>query len=105
MTYPVAMRVDAGDADLKLVPLMDDQELDSRASVGTIYWEGAVRALAGRVAPSARGYLELTGYGGALKICARLVLSAPLELAHPALELENVLRLPRYASRCRTRCR
>ena len=28
----------------ELVPLMDDQELDSRASVGTIYWEGAVRA-------------------------------------------------------------
>jgi hypothetical protein len=23
---------------------MDDQELDSRASTGTIYWEGAVRA-------------------------------------------------------------
>ena len=32
---------------LELVPLIDDQELDSRASVGTIYWEGAVRALAG----------------------------------------------------------
>ena len=30
---------------------MDDQELDSRASVGTIYWEGAVRAM--RRAPSA----------------------------------------------------
>jgi len=46
---------------------MDDQELDSRASVGTIYWEGAVRALAGGRAVG-RGYLELTGYGGPLKI-------------------------------------
>ena len=43
-----------------LEPLIDDQELDSRASTGTIYWEGAVRApCAGREA--GRGYLELTG--------------------------------------------
>ena len=46
---------------------MDDQELDSRASVGTIYWEGAVRAMLEARAVG-RGYLELTGYGGALKI-------------------------------------
>ena len=38
--YPVEMQVN----DLRLEPLMDDQELDSRASTGTIYWEGAVRA-------------------------------------------------------------
>jgi predicted secreted hydrolase len=67
VSYPVAMRVEAGDSALELVPLLDDQELDSRASVGTIYWEGAVRALAGGRAVG-RGYLELTGYGGALKI-------------------------------------
>ena len=37
------------------------QELDARASTGTIYWEGAVRALkAGKEV--GRGYLELTGY-------------------------------------------
>jgi predicted secreted hydrolase len=47
--------------------LLDDSELDSRASVGTVYWEGAVRALAGG-RQVGRGYLELTGYGGALKI-------------------------------------
>ena len=34
--------------DLRLEPLMDDQELDARASVGTVYWEGAVRAFKGR---------------------------------------------------------
>ena len=45
----------------------DDQELDARASVGTVYWEGAVRASSGgRIA--GRGYLELTGYGGALRL-------------------------------------
>ncbi len=67
ITYPVEMTVDAGGVALKLEPLMDDQEFDSRASTGTIYWEGAVRALAaGREA--GRGYLELTGYGSPLRI-------------------------------------
>ena len=66
VTYPVAMRVTAGDRELTLEPLFDDQELDSRASTGTIYWEGAVRASAsGREA--GHGYLELTGYGVPLK--------------------------------------
>ncbi len=66
-TYPVALRIAAGAETLDLAPLMDDQELDSRASVGTVYWEGAVRVLRdGR--PVGRGYLELTGYAGALRI-------------------------------------
>jgi predicted secreted hydrolase len=65
--YPVEMKVDAGGMSLELKPLIDDQELDSRASTGTIYWEGAVRAFsAGREA--GRGYLELTGYGSPLRI-------------------------------------
>ena len=46
---------------------MADQELDSRASVGTVYWEGAVRALA-RGRRVGHGYLELTGYGAPLRI-------------------------------------
>ena len=65
--YPVAFRVEAGGVDVTLVPLLDDQELDSRASVGTIYWEGAVRAMASGRAVG-RGYLELTGYGSPLKM-------------------------------------
>ena len=66
-SYPVAMTVDAGGVALSLEPLIDDSELDSRASTGTIYWEGAVRALtAGREA--GRGYLELTGYGAPLRL-------------------------------------
>jgi predicted secreted hydrolase len=61
----MALRI--GAEDYALAPLMDDQELDSRASTGTIYWEGAVRALqAGREV--GRGYLELTGYGQPLKL-------------------------------------
>jgi predicted secreted hydrolase len=65
--YPVSMRVRAGDLVLELQPLMDDQELDSRASTGAIYWEGAVEAsMAGRVV--GRGYLELTGYAHPLEL-------------------------------------
>ena len=61
--YPVSMQVN----DLRLEPLMDDQELDARASVGTVYWEGAVRAFAGKEEVG-RGYLELTGYGKPMKL-------------------------------------
>ena len=60
--YPVAMSLAAGDATYTLTPLFDDQELDSRASTGVIYWEGAVRARQGG-RDVGRGYLELTGYG------------------------------------------
>jgi len=67
LTYPVEFVVAAGGVDYALTPLMDDQELDSRASTGVVYWEGAVTAsVAGR--PVGRGYLELTGYGSTLRI-------------------------------------
>jgi predicted secreted hydrolase len=59
--YPVSMRVTSKSETFRLEPLMDDQELDARASTGTIYWEGAVRAYRGD-APVGRGYLELVGY-------------------------------------------
>jgi predicted secreted hydrolase len=61
--YPVSMEVNG----LRLEPLMDDQELDSRASTGTIYWEGAVRAFKDRN-EIGRGYLELTGYWKPMKL-------------------------------------
>jgi predicted secreted hydrolase len=65
--YPVAMRVRVGERTLVLDPLLDDQELDARASTGGYYWEGAVRVLeAGR--ETGRGYLELTGYAGPLRL-------------------------------------
>jgi len=61
--YPVSMQVN----DLRLEPLMDDQELDARASSNTIYWEGAVRAFNGSTEVG-RGYLELTGYWKPMKL-------------------------------------
>jgi predicted secreted hydrolase len=67
IAYPVAFDVHAGGVAYTVEPLMDDQELDSRVSTGTVYWEGAMRLLhEGRAV--GRGYLELTGYGGALRI-------------------------------------
>jgi predicted secreted hydrolase len=63
--YPVQMDVRAGPLRATLVPLFDDQELDARASVGTVYWEGAVQASGTQ---AGRGYLELTGYGAPLKL-------------------------------------
>ena len=64
-TYPVAMRVRVGRDEIHLAPLFDDQELDARASTGTVYWEGAVSARRSG-SDVGRGYLELTGYGNPL---------------------------------------
>jgi len=65
--YPVGMGLQVGPLDLELQPLIDDQELDARASTGIVYWEGAVTALEnGR--RIGRGYLELTGYAGAVRL-------------------------------------
>ncbi len=59
--YPVAMEVRVASRTWQVEPLMDDQELDARASTGTLYWEGAVR-LRSKDGAAGRGYLELTGY-------------------------------------------
>ena len=53
--------------DYEIVPLMQDQEVDARASTGGFYWEGAVSVLH-RGQAIGRGYLELTGYGEALAL-------------------------------------
>jgi predicted secreted hydrolase len=68
VTYPVVWRVRVGELTLTLRPLMDDQESDSRDSVGALYWEGAVEALDERGTVIGRGYLELTGYEQRLKM-------------------------------------
>ena len=66
IAFPVEWNVRLGLHEWRLVPLFDDQENDTRASTGAIYWEGAVRAEGG---PSpGRGYLELTGYGQPLRL-------------------------------------
>ena len=60
-SYPVEMEVRVGARTWRVTPLFDDQEMDARASTGTLYWEGAVTLKADNGA-TGRGYLELTGY-------------------------------------------
>ena len=52
---------------IELEPTIADQELDTRASTGVIYWEGSQRVLATRngIALDGEAYVELTGYGPA----------------------------------------
>ncbi|HEY3082118.1 MAG TPA: lipocalin family protein [Chloroflexota bacterium] len=61
-TYPARWRIRTAvpALDLEVTPLLPDQELNARASTGTVYWEGAVQVTGSR---SGRGYVELTGYG------------------------------------------
>jgi predicted secreted hydrolase len=48
--------------------VLDDQELDSRASTGAIYWEGLSDLLDARGSRVGRGYLEMTGYAAPLTL-------------------------------------
>ncbi|MBA2658529.1 MAG: carotenoid 1,2-hydratase [Nitrosospira sp.] len=66
-TYPVSMRIQTGPTEWLLTPLQDDQELDSRQSVGAVYWEGAVTVTRDGK-PAGRGYFEMTGYVKPLKL-------------------------------------
>ncbi|HKQ15245.1 MAG TPA: carotenoid 1,2-hydratase [Steroidobacteraceae bacterium] len=68
VTYPVEWKITVGGRTILLRPLLDDQENDARASTGTLYWEGAVRAFDERGRAIGRGYLELTGYGERLRL-------------------------------------
>ena len=63
--YPVEVDLRVGARAFALRPWFDDQEIDARASTGTIYWEGAVRVSEAGV-PRGSGYLELTGYAAPL---------------------------------------
>jgi len=65
--YPVAQRIRVGDRVFETSPLMNDQELDTRPSIGAVYWEGASTLIEGgkRVG---RGYLEMTGYLSPLRM-------------------------------------
>jgi len=47
---------------------LDAQELDSRAGTGTAYWEGLSELLDAAGRPAGRGYLEMTGYAGKLRL-------------------------------------
>ena len=66
--YPVDWRVElpGRQASFDVAAAVDAQELDTGASTGVTYWEGAV-TVTGRVGDRSvrgRGYLEMTGYSG-----------------------------------------
>jgi predicted secreted hydrolase len=65
-SYPVEWTLDTPLGRHTLRALLDAQELDSRASTGTVYWEGLseLRDAQGRAV--GRGYLEMTGYAAPL---------------------------------------
>ena len=68
VTYPIEWRVRVGDQTYDVRPQMPDAELDSRASTGTIYWEGPVVLQSPDGRPAGRGYLELTGYASKMEL-------------------------------------
>ena len=67
-SYPVLWQLHSPAGRHTVRALMDAQELDSRASTGTVYWEGISELLDGQGRRVGLGYLEMTGYAGALKL-------------------------------------
>jgi predicted secreted hydrolase len=67
-TYPVewGLRTPADFYTVRAV--IDNQELDSRASTGAIYWEGLSELLDSSGKRVGRGYLEMTGYASRLRL-------------------------------------
>lgn len=65
-TYPSGwnLSVPSQRLHVHVVPAIPDQELDTRASTGVAYWEGAVDVTGTRAGKPASGvgYVELTGY-------------------------------------------
>ena len=65
-TYPAGWRlsIPSQDLEITLQPTVPDQELDTRATTGVIYWEGSqhVDATRGGSFVDGQGYVELTGY-------------------------------------------
>ncbi len=67
-SYPVEWTLTTPIGRWRVTALQDDQELDSRESTGSVYWEGlsALRSDSGKTL--GYGYLELTGYSGKLRL-------------------------------------
>ncbi len=66
--YPVEWTVETPAGRFQVRALLDDQELDSRGSTGSIYWEGLSDLLDAGGRRVGGGYLEMTGYAAALRL-------------------------------------
>ena len=67
-SYPVRWQVDTPVGTFSVRALADAQELDSRASTGTVYWEGLSELLDAQGRRVGLGYLEMTGYAAPLRM-------------------------------------
>ncbi|MCE9657023.1 MAG: carotenoid 1,2-hydratase [Burkholderiales bacterium] len=66
--YPVEWTVTTPAGAFTVKAMQDDQELDSRASTGSIYWEGLSALVDASGRTVGRGYLEMTGYATPLRL-------------------------------------
>ena len=66
--YPVQWRIETPAGRFEVQARLDAQELDSRASTGTVYWEGLSDLLDASGRRVGRGYLEMTGYASPLRL-------------------------------------
>jgi predicted secreted hydrolase len=66
--YPVEWNVDTPGGRFRVRALADAQELDSRNSTGSVYWEGLSELLSADGGRVGIGYLEMTGYASALRL-------------------------------------
>ena len=66
--YPVEWTLDTPAGRYRVLAVVDNQELDSRQSTGAVYWEGLSRLLDVQGRLVGYGYLEMTGYAGALRM-------------------------------------
>lgn len=67
-SYPVEWIVQTPAGSYTVKAVIDNQELDSRSSTGAIYWEGLSDLFDSQGQRVGRGYLEMTGYAGALRM-------------------------------------
>ncbi len=67
-SYPVEWIVRTPADYYTVRALLDNQELDSRASTGAIYWEGLSDLIDSNGRRVGRGYLEMTGYARPLRL-------------------------------------
>ena len=67
-SYPVEWIVRTPADFYTVRALVDNQELDSRASTGAIYWEGLCDVWDSNQHPVGRGYVEMTGYASPMRL-------------------------------------
>jgi predicted secreted hydrolase len=66
--YPIEWMIRTPADFYTVTAAIDNQELDSRASTGSIYWEGLARLRDSNGRAVGNGYLEMTGYAKPLRL-------------------------------------